>query len=280
MARESISRESSTSEDGDSLVGQEFSEKESDDDRVESPNDSFEDFSRNGKFLSTLQSLAGREAQRKEAIRQDSDASVEEGRKPSAKEQLLNSVLPKRRFKVTKINESRGHSSSSIVSRIANVLNDSSAETEKPVPGKADSGNPSDSPAEDDGKELPWKGLQRQANVESPTPANAEKVSSPVRSRNTELKEFYRRLKDGDINPAEYCLTDKIEASNDRKVDNHIDKLPFPGKAQKLNDVIKDKFDIEELNVEGGDNGQMDPLGACSYTYSQNEISTVPVSIE
>ena len=274
-ARESISRESSTSEDGDSLVGHESSEKDSDEDRVGSPSESFEDFSRNGKIMSTLQSLAAREESKSEVKMEDLKISVDGCSKPSGKDQKRSSVLSKKRFKITKIMESRGHSTAGLVKKITNVWNDSSINLGNKEGSTASGGVSRDTSVEGNRKET----LKRQPNVESPTPADAEHLSSPVRSRNAELKEFYRRLKDGEINSADFIIADKSKAANDRKVDNHIEKLPFPGKAQKLNDVIKDNLSTTEHSI-GTESGQSDSIVSSSYSHSQHEIGNTTVGIE
>ena len=250
-SRESFSRESSTSEDGDSLVGHESSEKDSDEDRVDSPSDSLEDFSRNGRIMSTLQSLAAREEPRNDTKMEDSKNGAKERSKASAKDQMLNS---KRRFRITKIMESKGHSSSSFVKKLANVWNDSTTSASSKE-ASAMSGNAArETSGDSNRKDM----LKRQPNVESPSPTEREQVPSPVRSRNSELKEFYRRLKEGDIDATDASLTEKSNASIDHSIDNHlmdnhlIDKLPYPGKAQKLNDVIQEKF------VTGDDSAVLD----------------------
>ena len=257
------------------MVGHESSEKDSDDDRIGSPNESLDDFSRNGKIMSSLQSLAAREEPKKEMKAEDAKVSFGECSKPSAKGQLLNSVLSKRRFKITKIMESRGHSTAGLVKKFTNVWNDSSnSATGKD--GSTASGSVSrDTSTEGSRKEM----LKRQPNVESPTPADTEQLSSPVRSRNAELKEFYRRLKDGEINSTDFILTDKSKASVDRKVDNHIDKLPFPGKAQKLNDVIRENFGSEDHSDRTGD-GQTTTVLSTSTNYSENEVCNPPDGTE
>jgi len=262
-SRESFSRESSTSEDGDSLVGHESSEKDSDEDRVDSPSDSLEDFSRNGRIMSTLQSLAAREEPRNDMKMEDSKNGAKEHGKATAKDQMLNS---KRRFKITKIMESKGHSSSSFVKKLANVWNDSTTSASKKEASAMSGSTARETSAESSRKDM----LKRQPNIESPSPTEREQVPSPARSRNSELKEFYRRLKEGDINATDASLAEKSNASNDHSIDNHlIDKLPYPGKAQKLNDVIQEKF----VTGDGStvlDGGQTDSVDAVSSSIGKD----------
>ena len=257
------------------MVGHESSEKDSDDDRVSSPSESLEDFSRNGRIISSLQSLAAREEQKKEVNVEDTKISVGECSKHSTKDQLLNSVLSKRRFKITKIMESRGHSTAGLVKKFTNVWNDTSSSATGKEASAAGGSVSRDASTEGSRKEM----LKRQPNVESPTPADTEQLSSPVRSRNAELKEFYRRLKDGEINSTDFILTDKSKASIDRRVDNHIDKLPFPGKAQKLNDVIRESFGSED-HSDRTEAGQTTPVLTNSSNYSENEVCSPPDGTE
>jgi len=262
-SRESFSRESSTSEDGDSLVGHESSEKDSDEDRVDSPSDSLEDFSRNGRIMSTLQSLAAREEPRNDMKMEDSKNGAKEHGKATAKDQMLNS---KRRFKITKIMESKGHSSSSFVKKLANVWNDSTTSASKKEASAMSGSTARETSAESSRKDM----LKRQPNIESPSPTEREQVPSPARSRNSELKEFYRRLKEGDINATDASLAEKSNASNDHSIDNHlIDKLPYPGKAQKLNDVIQEKFVTGDGNTVL-DGGQTDSVDAVSSSIGKD----------
>lgn len=274
LARELISRESSTSEDGDSLVGHDFSEKESDDERAESPSENMDDFARNGKIISTLQSLAARET--KKTKEQGSNEVV--ANKSSVKEHLINSVKQKRRFKITKIMELQ--SSSGIYNKIANVWNDSSESSSKKEVSMTSGGSAASS-AVDDRNDAAWRGgLQRQPNVESPTPNDTGKLSSPVRSRNTELKEFYRRLKDGDMNSTGSILTEKQLDTNDLKVENSFDKMPFPGKAQKLNDAITDNLKDNASQGVAEESDSVDPLDAGAFNHSKSQITNVTGSID
>eukprot|EP00795_Rhopilema_esculentum_P003073 gene3073-1358_t len=254
LARETISRESSTSEDSESLVSQEFSEKESDDER----SDNLDDFSRNQQILSTLQTLASKERQKQDdppshatvapnhATVAPSHATVAPSTiyKPTLADAHKNSVTPKPRFTITRLVETIGNASAGVANKIASVRSDHSAKSPQNQDTKPPESKDPSHLANDGRKDSPWKNLQRQTGIDAAEGLqNDEEATPTVDFSNTDrdLGELYRRLQDGKVDIIQDQFTENSRAIIENKVDNHIEKMQFPGKAKKLNDVIRDK---------------------------------------
>eukprot|EP00112_Aurelia_sp_Birch-Aquarium-sp1_P022404 Seg630.7 transcript_id=Seg630.7/GoldUCD/mRNA.D3Y31 product="Protein phosphatase 1 regulatory subunit 37" protein_id=Seg630.7/GoldUCD/D3Y31 len=267
LARESISRENSTSEDNEPLISHDFSE----DERSDASIDGADDFARNPEILSSLQSLASKESQKEVQQQQRSELSTPmNAYKSSASGQHKNSVIPKPRFTITKIMETIGHASADVANKIASVRMDSANRSPPKLPLSAKS-------AQTNAMEAPWKGLQRQPNVET-SPKKTGDLPSPVRSRNSELKEFYRKLKDGEMDSTKNNLNENSNVANDNRLDNHIEKMQFPGKAKKLNDVIDDIPTEKEASPVN--EAETVALETTSSDLSESSLSNGPVDGE
>ena len=267
LARESISRESSTSEDSEPLISHEFSE----DERSDTSIDGADDFSKNPEILSSLQSLASKESPKEAQQQQRNEPSIPmNAYKSSASGQHKNSVMPKPRFTITKIMETIGHASADVANKIASVRMDSANRSppKLPLSGKS---------AQTNAMDAPWKGLQRQQNVEA-SPKKTGDLPSPVRSRNSELKEFYRKLKDGEMDSAKDNISENAKATNENRPDNHIEKMQFPGKAKKLNDVIDDMPTEKEASPVN--EAETVALETTSSNLNESSLSNGPVESE
>ena len=250
LAREKISRESSTSEDSESLVSQEFSERESDDER----SDNLDDFSRNQQILSTLQTLASKERPKQDDQPSHATAAPSTIYKPTLADAHKNSVNPKPRFTITRLVETIGNASAGVANKIASVRSDHSAKSLQNQDAKLPESRDPSHQANDGRKDSPWKNLQRQTGIDSAEGSqNDEEATPTIDFSNTDrdLGELYRRLQDGKVEFVQDQLTENSRAIIENKVDNHIEKMQFPGKAKKLNDVIIDKrIEVNESSLD------------------------------
>ncbi len=253
LTRDSFSRESSTSEDCEAFQTQDFNEKESDEDRSDIAHDSIEEIKNNPKLVSSLHSLAAKDSEADKTDNSTQPISTADGKQEDTTESLKNSSSVKPRFTITRIMESIGQASADVANKLAgNVRLDSSANSRRVASARTSMDSPKSSPEKS--KSIDLKTLQRQNKVGSVDLKDSDNSTSPTRSRNKELKEFYRRLKDGEIDSSQTELGlskeisyEKQTESNQMFNDNHIENLPFPGKAKKLNDSIEADVAVSEI---------------------------------
>eukprot|EP00794_Sanderia_malayensis_P020434 gene20434-22449_t len=264
--RESFSRESSTSEESDSLQTHEFNEKESDDEKT--GHESLDEIKNNTELVSSLQTLAAKEPKKDNKGSLKAVAHSANYRPSAVADMHKNSVMAKPRFTITRIMESIGQASADVANKLAgNVRLDSSSHSRRLTSMKGSVDSPTHAP-DAQKSEVELKSLQRQQNVDSKSVVDDEEnSSSPTRVRNKELKDFYYRLKEGDPSgedgsskdskdsvAATTTTTESGGSEKPRLTDNHLEKLPYPGKAKKLNDFVQDEseknFNEEETTTD------------------------------
>ena len=248
IARECLSRDNSTSEDCEPFVVQEFTEKDSDEEKDVPQQDVVNRITSNPSLVSSLKILASKEPNKE---RGQAAPKAKDNRPLGAPMPNKLSAKGKPRFTITRIMESIGNASADVANKFTgNVSSGSRKSMEaKKVHGSSSFEKPLN---------VELKTLNRQPNVDLPNPVNSDAVSSPTRARNQELKEFYRRLKDGEIDNSQYSATD-IErniVSTHKVNDNLIEKLPFPGMAKKLNDCVEDDSVVAQSRAENDDKSE------------------------